>query len=220
MITRENSLDKLALCLTLNLALNFTSIKFIDTQQSWRRILFIHHFVLKTLHRLSIISLRWLPRGRWTTCRDISECLSSHPFQRRPIWCLCHRWQQPGPRSSWRCTVRGWYGWCHFLYHPPTAGYFWRCACCLGDRLWPLPRGPSSDGWPAPSSLLPRRGSAQASCQATPLSHGYVVFLWASRSLWDYRPWRWACCRWQLHLLCLASAQTRHWWIHSQQRNQ
>lgn len=40
-----------------------------------------YKFVLKTLQLLSIISLRWLPGGGWTTSRDFSECLGFHPFQ-------------------------------------------------------------------------------------------------------------------------------------------
>lgn len=174
----------------------------------------------KIIQPLPIISFRWLPRGRWTTGWDFSECLGFHPLQWRPIWHLRHRWQQPGPGSSRRCTLRRWYGWCHFLHHPPTAGYFWWCAGCLGDRFWSLPRGPSFDGWPAPSSFLPRWGWAQASCQETPLSHRHVVFLWAPRSLWEHLAWRWACCSQQLYLLCLASAQTTHGWLHRLQRNQ
>lgn len=46
--------------------------------------------VLKTVQVSSMFSLRWLPRGRWAARRVFPKRFGSHPFQRRPFWCLCH----------------------------------------------------------------------------------------------------------------------------------
>lgn len=47
--------------------------------------------VLKSVQVWSMFSLRWLPRGRWAAGRVSPQRFGSHPFQRRPFWCLCHR---------------------------------------------------------------------------------------------------------------------------------